>query len=181
MPVEVKPTIRVATVEDADRLSRLAARTFRETFAADNSAEDMAAYLAATFTPERQRRELVDPAQRVFLLEIEGTPVAYAHLTRSVPGWVSSRFTFTPPHALPALHFRHAPDDAFGAARGRRSRRVRTSNHGDHGADTGAGRSDAAARAGTRGRSRERSRDQLATTGRLDGSRDGDERAPRGA
>ena len=81
----VSPTIRVATAEDAERLSELAARTFRETFAPDNTAEDMAAYLAATFTPERQRSELEDPGQRVLLLEIDGVPVGYAQLARSAP------------------------------------------------------------------------------------------------
>ena len=85
MSVGVSPTIRVATAEDAERVSTLAVRTFRETFAADNTAEDMAAYLAATFTPERQRHELADPGQRVFLLEIGAVPVGYAHLAPSAP------------------------------------------------------------------------------------------------
>jgi len=85
IPMDVTATIRVATAEDAERVSELAARTFRETFAADNTAEDMAAYLAATFTPERQRSELEDPGQRVFLLEIDGVAVGYAQLTRSTP------------------------------------------------------------------------------------------------
>ena len=61
--VGVSPTIRVATAEDAERLSELAARTFRETFAPDNTAEDMAAYLAATFTLERQRSELEETSR----------------------------------------------------------------------------------------------------------------------
>ena len=85
MPVDVRATIRVATAEDAERLSELAARTFRETFAADNTADDLAAYLAATFTPERQRSELEDSRQRVFLLETDGVAAGYAHLTRSTP------------------------------------------------------------------------------------------------
>lgn len=85
MSVDVTATIRVATAEDAERVSELAARTFRETFAADNSAEDMAAYLAATFTPVRQRRELEDPGQRVLLLELDAVSVGYAQLTRSTP------------------------------------------------------------------------------------------------
>lgn len=83
--MDVRSTIRVATAEDAERVSALAARTFHETFAADNTAEDMAAYLAATFTVERQRRELADPAQRTFLLEIDAVPVGYAQLTLSAP------------------------------------------------------------------------------------------------
>jgi ribosomal protein S18 acetylase RimI-like enzyme len=73
-------SIRIATAEDAHRLSELAARTFIDTFARDNSPEDMAMYVAATFTPERQLRELRDPAQRVLLVERDGEAVGYAQL-----------------------------------------------------------------------------------------------------
>lgn len=72
--------IRIATVEDAERVSAFAARAFAETFAADNTAEDMAAYLAATFSPELQRAEIADAATRVLLAESDGTVVGYAQL-----------------------------------------------------------------------------------------------------
>jgi ribosomal protein S18 acetylase RimI-like enzyme len=72
--------IRIATVEDAERVSAFAARTFSDTFAADNSADDMAMYLARTFTPELQRAELDNADMRTLLAERNGIPVAYAQL-----------------------------------------------------------------------------------------------------
>jgi diamine N-acetyltransferase len=42
-------TIRRTDREDAGLLAELGARTFAETFATDNSPEDMAAYIAASF------------------------------------------------------------------------------------------------------------------------------------
>ena len=51
-------TIRRAEPRDAAALASFAARTFRETFEADNTAEDMALYLAANYGPERQGEEL---------------------------------------------------------------------------------------------------------------------------
>ena len=47
-------SIRRAQAADAAALAAFAARTFRETFEADNSAEDMALYLAANYGPARQ-------------------------------------------------------------------------------------------------------------------------------
>ncbi len=53
--------IRFATAADAETLSAFAAQTFIETFGGDNAPEDMAAYVASAFTPERQATELADP------------------------------------------------------------------------------------------------------------------------
>ena len=64
-----EPTIRRAKLEDAGLLAELGARTFSETFAADNSPEDMAAYLAASFNPARQAAELNDPASIFFIAQ----------------------------------------------------------------------------------------------------------------
>ena len=61
--------VRPATLADAPRLSRLGAATFRETFERENTPEDMARYLAAAFTPERQAAEIDDPARTVLLAE----------------------------------------------------------------------------------------------------------------
>ena len=61
--------IRPATVTDAERLSRFGAATFRETFADDNSPDDMARYLAEAFSPERQAAEITDPVGTVLLAE----------------------------------------------------------------------------------------------------------------
>ena len=59
--------IRSATPSDAPALSALGERTFRDTFAADNRPEDLAAYLAATYTPERQAADLADPARHTLV------------------------------------------------------------------------------------------------------------------
>lgn len=76
--------VRPATIADATRLSRLAASTFRETFESENTPDDMARYLAESFTPERQAAELGDPAAIVLLAEhrdgAHGELVGYAHL-----------------------------------------------------------------------------------------------------
>ena len=61
--------VRPANVADAPALSRLAAKTFHDTFAADNRPEDMAHYLAATFAPAIQAAEIGDPAGVVLLAE----------------------------------------------------------------------------------------------------------------
>lgn len=77
--------VRPATVADAHRLSQLAVTTFRDTFEAENTPEDMARYLAESFTPERQAADIVDTAGTVLLAEYRGTSgeaelVGYAHL-----------------------------------------------------------------------------------------------------
>jgi ribosomal protein S18 acetylase RimI-like enzyme len=68
-------SIRVARPSDATALAAFAARTFRETFEADNTAEDMALYLAANYGPERQGAEIDDPGI-VTLLAKDGRRLA---------------------------------------------------------------------------------------------------------
>jgi diamine N-acetyltransferase len=77
--------IRPAGIDDAIALSRVGASTFRETFEAENTPEDMARYLAEAFTPERQAAEIDDAASTVLLAEHYGASgdaelVGYAHL-----------------------------------------------------------------------------------------------------
>jgi diamine N-acetyltransferase len=81
MPIE----IRRASVADAPAVSRLAATTFRDTFEAENTPEDMARYLSEAFTPERQTAEITDAASIVLVAEHaaesgESELVGYAHL-----------------------------------------------------------------------------------------------------
>ena len=78
-------TIRRAVAGDAGLLSELGARTFSETFAADNSPEDMAAYLASSFNPARQTAELNDPASTFFIAEVGGLAAGYAQLHAGEP------------------------------------------------------------------------------------------------
>ena len=74
--------VRRGTADDAAMLAGLAARTFSETFAADNRANDMAAYLSAHFGPAIQLAEISDPAHTYIIAERAGQPVGYA-LTRA--------------------------------------------------------------------------------------------------
>jgi diamine N-acetyltransferase len=72
--------IRPATLADRELLTGMGTRMFADTFAADNTPEDMAAYLAKSFNPEKQTAELSDP-QCVFLIaEVDGQPVGYSRL-----------------------------------------------------------------------------------------------------
>jgi GNAT superfamily N-acetyltransferase len=73
-------TVRHGTADDAALLAELGARTFRDTFAADNTPEDMARYLAEAFTPEKQAAELVDPSSTLLIAEVGGVAVGYARL-----------------------------------------------------------------------------------------------------
>lgn len=85
MTTKAIPHIRRATPSDANLLAELGATTFSETFAADNSAEDMAAYLAASFSPEKQAAELSDPLSTFLIAEINGSTVGYAMLRPNEP------------------------------------------------------------------------------------------------
>ena len=75
-------TIRIATLEDATLLAELGATTFYETFAKDNSEEDMTAYLQANFTVERLEEELSVPHSIFLIAECAGKPKGYAKLNK---------------------------------------------------------------------------------------------------
>ena len=73
--------IRLALPTDAAALAALAERTFRDTFAVDNTPEDMAAHVAQSYSPDHQARELSDPARTTFVAEgPSGELTAYAQL-----------------------------------------------------------------------------------------------------
>ena len=72
--------IRRARIEDAELLAELGAQTFAETFTEDNTPEDMAAYLAASFSLEKLRAELTDPLSIFFVAEVDGHAAGYAKL-----------------------------------------------------------------------------------------------------
>jgi GNAT superfamily N-acetyltransferase len=78
-------TIRRAGLADADRLSEFARRSFRETFAASNTPEDMDAYLSSAFTPARQRAEIEDARSITLLVERPDALIGYAHLHAGEP------------------------------------------------------------------------------------------------
>ena len=72
-----KVTIRYANAADNELLAALGAQSFYETFAAQNTPENMAAFLAATYGPEKQAAELADNASIFLIAEVDGAPAGY--------------------------------------------------------------------------------------------------------
>jgi ribosomal protein S18 acetylase RimI-like enzyme len=80
--LQMKPevTIRRANSSEAELLADLGARTFTEAFAAENTPENMTAYLAQAFTTARLADELADPKATFLLALVEGEAAGYARL-----------------------------------------------------------------------------------------------------
>ena len=76
--------IRRAGPADADRLAEFAARTFHQTFAATNRADDLAAYLAGAFGPTQQLAEIAAPNTQTFLA-MGHDLLAFAQLRNNTP------------------------------------------------------------------------------------------------
>jgi GNAT superfamily N-acetyltransferase len=72
--------VRRATLADADLLADLGARTFRDTFRADNTEADMNDYLVSAFAPGIQAEELADSRSAFLIAEAGGSPAGYARL-----------------------------------------------------------------------------------------------------
>jgi GNAT superfamily N-acetyltransferase len=73
-------TIRHAISNDAALLADIGRTMFHETFAADNSPENMAAYLDASFSPAKQAAELAEPGSLFLIAELDGQVAGYARL-----------------------------------------------------------------------------------------------------
>jgi len=78
-------TVRRANPDDANLLTELGGRTFVETFAADNTSEDMDAYLASNFNLAQQTAELAHPASMFLIAEVGGVAAGYAKLHAGEP------------------------------------------------------------------------------------------------
>jgi N-acetylmuramoyl-L-alanine amidase len=79
-----QPHVRTALPADAERLAVLAAQTFRDTFAGDNSPEDMQTYVRDAFSADLVQAELADRANTfllAFTVDAE-LPTGYAKLRR---------------------------------------------------------------------------------------------------
>lgn len=85
MPKAPSLTLRTASFDDVAALADLGRRTFLDTFADDNEATDMAAYLSQAFAPEQIERELHIPHATFFLAEVDTAPVGYAKLDAEPP------------------------------------------------------------------------------------------------
>ena len=77
--------IRRGVAGDAPMLAALGARTFIETFGADNTPEDMATYVGHAYGVEQQRAELALPDAIFLIAELDGTPAGYAYLRQAPP------------------------------------------------------------------------------------------------
>jgi len=73
--------IRYGNIEDAKMLSELGAKTFYDTFAKDNTPENIKAHLKNSFSPEIQFTELSNPNHIFLIAEDEYQPIGYAQLT----------------------------------------------------------------------------------------------------
>lgn len=76
--------IRRGIPTDAAALAAFGARVFEHTFGAENSAEDMAAYVASAYGPELQRRE-IEAEGNVFLVAEDGRQVVGYAFVRAAP------------------------------------------------------------------------------------------------
>jgi len=72
--------IRYGTTDDAVLLSELGARTFYDTFAKDNTAENITSYLKASFSAEIQFQELSESENIFLIAEAEEQPIGYVQL-----------------------------------------------------------------------------------------------------
>jgi diamine N-acetyltransferase len=85
-------SIRKATRTDATLLAGLAERTFRETFGASNTAQDMDAHCRSHFGESIQADEIACPNMLTLLAEREGELAGFAQLRWSAaPGFVAGR------------------------------------------------------------------------------------------
>ena len=73
-------TIRQCTSDDARLIRSLGITTFRDTFAADNSRENMEDYLRHSFSPELVKSQLSEPESVFLLASVDGTPAAYMQI-----------------------------------------------------------------------------------------------------
>jgi ribosomal protein S18 acetylase RimI-like enzyme len=72
--------IRYGTLEDAELLASLGARTFYDTFAKDNTPENLEVHLKKSFSPEIQSYELSQPDTIFLIAELDHVPVGYTQL-----------------------------------------------------------------------------------------------------
>ena len=81
---------RRAEPADAAALAAFAAESFRDTFAAHNTAQDMRAYLDEAYGVGQQSRELADPEMRTLLAESANGIAGFAQVRRKgVPACVT--------------------------------------------------------------------------------------------
>jgi diamine N-acetyltransferase len=73
-------SVRPAGPADAALLAEMGASTFADTFGPDNTPQNMAAYLAASFSPAKQAAELAEPGTLFLIAEVDGEAQGYVRL-----------------------------------------------------------------------------------------------------
>ncbi|MEO8576777.1 MAG: GNAT family N-acetyltransferase [Gemmatimonadales bacterium] len=73
-------TIRRATEDDADLLSKIALKIFLDTFGPQNNPRDVEIHAARSYGPEIQLCELQDPGKAYLIAEVDGVPAGFAML-----------------------------------------------------------------------------------------------------
>lgn len=69
--------IRTAKISDLNILKEIGKRTFIETFASENSSENITEYLESAFTTEKLMSELTNMNSEFYFAEMEGEVVGY--------------------------------------------------------------------------------------------------------
>lgn len=107
------PTIRFARPDDAPALAALAEATFRATFAAANTPEDMARHCATSYGDAIQAAEIADPGRLTLLCEDARRLVGYAQLrwgrpppcvVATAPGEIQRLYVIAAAHGRGAAH-----------------------------------------------------------------------------
>lgn len=75
--------IRRGILADAPALAEIGARTFTDTFAADNRPEDLQVHLTRSFGVPQQSAELADPNEITLLAERNGVLIGFAQVRRN--------------------------------------------------------------------------------------------------
>jgi len=79
-PWRINMNIRYGIIDDAKMLSELGAKTFYDSFARDNTPENIAIYLKKSFSIDIQKTELSNPEIVFLIAEMEGIPIGYVKL-----------------------------------------------------------------------------------------------------
>ena len=70
-------TLRKATLPNVDQLQQIGRQTFSETFAAENSAQNLQAYLAESFSKQKLAAELQNPDSAFYFAELNNVIIGY--------------------------------------------------------------------------------------------------------
>ena len=75
-----KVTIRECSLKDVEKVRGIGMKTFKETFAAENTEEDMKNYLEENFNIFKVKEELQNSESKFFIVEVDEKAVAYMKL-----------------------------------------------------------------------------------------------------